>query len=180
MVAMVPVSVRTGDELDRWTNPVSAMFPVLPTTTADPVERLRQMQQTMTLAKDRFALVPADVLTEYAEFAPPALAIRAARMAARLRLADRINPPFNLVVSNVPGPRHPLFLGRARMLHYYPVSTIVDGQGLNITVQSYCEVLDFGLVASRELVPDLDDVANLLIDEIAVLAKAVGAPISGA
>jgi len=179
LVAMVPVSIRTGTETDPWTNRVSSMFPILPTTVADPVDRLRQMQKTMNDAKHRFALVPADVLTEYAEFAPPALAIRAARISARLRLADRMNPPFNLVISNVPGPRSPLFLGAAQMLHYYPVSTIVDGQGLNITVQSYCDTMDFALVACRELVPDVEELADLVLEEIRVLAKAVGASISG-
>jgi WS/DGAT/MGAT family acyltransferase len=174
LVSMVPVSTRTGAEADPWTNRVSAMFPILPTTSADPVDRLRQVQQTMLEAKDRFSLVPADVLTDYAEFAPPALFIRAARVASQLRLADRFNPPFNLVISNVPGPRQPLYLGPALMLHYYPVSTIVEGQGVNITVQSYCDTLDFGLVAGRELVPDLEDLADLLVDEIAVLSKSVG------
>jgi WS/DGAT/MGAT family acyltransferase len=175
LVAMVPVSTRTGAEADPWTNRVSAMFPVLPTLSDDPVERLRQMQLTMNEAKERFALVPADVLTDYAEFAPPALFIRAARVSAQLRLADRFHSPVNVVISNVPGPRHPLYLNVARMLHYYPVSTIVDGQGLNITVQSYLDTLDWGLVACRELVPDLEVMADLLLDEIAVLAKAVGA-----
>jgi WS/DGAT/MGAT family acyltransferase len=179
LVAMVPVSTRTGAESDPWTNRVSAVFPVLPTTSADPVDRLRQMQRTMNDAKDRFLLVPADVLTEYAEFAPPALFIRAARVATQLRLADRFQPPFNLVISNVPGPRHSLYLGTARMLHYYPVSTIVEGQGLNITVQSYLDTLDFGLVSCRELVPDLEDLAERLVDEVAILAKAVGAELSG-
>ena len=174
LVGMVPVSTRTGAEADRWTNRVSAMFPMLPTASADPVDRLRQMQQIMLEAKDRFSLVPADVLTDYAEFAPPALFIRAARVASQLRLADRFNAPFNLVISNVPGPRQPLYLGRAPMLHYYPVSTIVEGQGVNITVQSYCDTLDFGLVACRELVPDLEELADLLVEEITVLAKAVG------
>ena len=174
LVSMVPVSTRTGAEADPWTNRVSAMFPILPTASADPVDRLRQVQQTMLEAKDRFSLVPADVLTDYAEFAPPALFIRAARVASQLRLADRFNAPFNLVISNVPGPRHPLYLGPALMLHYYPVSTIVEGQGVNITVQSYRDILDFGLVSCRELVPDLEDLADLLVDEIAVLGKAVG------
>jgi WS/DGAT/MGAT family acyltransferase len=180
LVAMVPVSTRTGAEADPWTNRVSAMFPVLPTLSPDPVERLRQMQLTMNEAKERFALVPADVLTDYAEFAPPALFIRAARVSAQLRLADRFNSPVNVVISNVPGPRHPLYLDTARMLHYYPVSTIVDGQGLNITVQSYLDTLDWGLVACRELVPDLEELADLLINEIAVLAEAVGAPLQTA
>ena len=173
LVAMVPTSIRTGREADPWANRVSALFPVLPTTTSDPGDRLRHMQKTMADAKGRFALVPADVLVEYADFAPPALAIRAARMASRLRLADRLNPPFNVVISNVPGPRHKLYLDTAEMLHYYPVSAIVDGQGLNITVQSYLDTMDFGLVSCRELVPDLEDLADMLVDEFAELGKAV-------
>ena len=68
---------------------------------------------------------------------------------------DRMNPPFNVVISNVPGPRQPLYCGGARMLTYYPVSAVAEGQGLNITVQSYRDHLDFGLIACRELVPDL-------------------------
>jgi WS/DGAT/MGAT family acyltransferase len=175
LVAMVPASIRTGAEEDPWTNRVSALFPILPTTTEDPIDRLRQMQKTMGEAKDRFALVPADVLVDYADFAPPALAIRAARMSSRFRLADRMRPPFNVVISNVPGPRHTLYLDTAEMLHYFPVSTIVDGQGLNITVQSYRDTMDFGLVSCRELVPDIEDLADLLVEEIAVLGRATGA-----
>jgi len=78
------------------------------------------------------------------------------------------------VISNVPGPRQPLYAAGARLLHYYPVSTIADGQGLNITVQSYLGVLDFGLVACRELVPDLEHLADLIVDEINVLAERTG------
>jgi diacylglycerol O-acyltransferase / wax synthase len=126
------------------------------------------------LAKGRFSLLPADSLTDYAQFSPPALASRAIRLASRLRIADRMNPPFNLVISNVPGPRQPLYLAGAQLLHYYPVSTITDGQGVNITVQSYLDSLDFGLVACRELVPDVDDMADLLVDEIRVLQDAAG------
>jgi diacylglycerol O-acyltransferase len=174
LVAAVPVSIRTGAETDPWTNRVSSMFPILPTTTADPLDRLRHVQKTMNEAKGRFALVPADVLSDYAEFAPPALFIRAARVASRLRLADRVKPPFNLVISNVPGPRSTLWLDTAEMVHYYPVSTIVESQGLNITVQSYRETMDVGLVACRELVPDLEVLADLLLDEVRALAVATG------
>jgi hypothetical protein len=121
--------------------------------------------------------VPEDVLTEYAQFAPPALAIRAARVASRFRVGDRMRLPFNLVISNVPGPREPLYLELAQLEHYYPVSSVAETQGLNITVQSYCGTLDFGLVSCRELVPDLEHLADLLVDEIGVLAKAVGATV---
>ena len=62
----------------------------------------------------------------------------------------------------------------ARVLHYYPVSTVIDGQGLNITVQSYLDVLVCGLVSCRERVPDLDHLADLMVDELEGLAKAAG------
>ena len=125
----------------------------------------------MNEAKQRFKLMPADVITQYAEFAPPALAIRAASVASRLRVADRMRPPFNLVISNVPGPRHKLFLDGAELKHYYPVSTITDSQGLNITLQSYRDILDFSLVGDRILMPDIDDLADLLVQEFDYLQK---------
>jgi len=84
-------------------------------------------------------------------------------------VADRVRPPFNLVISNVPGPRRPLTLDGAKLEHYYPVSTITDGQGLNITLQSYLDILDFSLVADRELVPDVEHLADLLEQEFASL-----------
>ena len=82
---------------------------------------------------------------------------------------------MNVTISNVPGPRKPLYTAGARMLHYYPVSTILDGQGLNITVQSYLDSLDFGLVACRELVPDLGDLVDAIVDDLDELAKAASA-----
>jgi len=174
LVAMIPISIRTGQEEERWTNRVSSLFAPLPTDVDSPLGRIERVHQAMETAKSRFSLMPADVLTDYAQFSPPALATRAIRLAARLKIADRMNPPFNLVISNVPGPREPLYLAGARLVHYYPVSTIAEGQGLNITVQSYLDSLDFALVACRELVPDVELLADLLMDEIGVVAKAAG------
>ena len=84
-----------------------------------------------------------------------------------------------MTISNVPGPRQPLYTASAQMLHYYPVSTILDGQGLNITVQSYLDSLDFGLVACRELVPDLWDLLDAIVDDLGDLAKAAGVDVAG-
>jgi len=81
-------------------------------------------------------------------------------------------PPFNIVISNVPGPNIPVYLGGARLLAQYPVSVITDGLGLNITVIGYLGQLHFGLVACRELVPDIDVIAGYLADELELLAKA--------
>ncbi|MEM7095161.1 MAG: wax ester/triacylglycerol synthase family O-acyltransferase [Actinomycetota bacterium] len=175
LVAMIPVSIRTGDEEDMWSNRVSAIFSDLPTTTEDPVERVSVVNASMGAAKRQHDMLPAESIMEMSDLAPPALAVQAARLAARVRIADRTRPPANLVISNVPGSRAPLGMrSDIPLKHYYPVSTIVDGQGLNITVQSYCDQLDFGLVACRELVPDVWDLADLILDEIEVLAEAVG------
>jgi WS/DGAT/MGAT family acyltransferase len=179
LIAMVPVSIRTGTEVDKWSNRVSAIFAELPTSTEDPLGRISDVHQAMVEGKGQFDLVPADILIEMSELAPPALSTRAARIATRTRFADWSSPPANLVVSNVPGPRTPMGIGDiAPLKHYYPVSTIVDGQGLNITVQSYVDVLDFGLVACRELVPDLWTLADYCIEEIGVLAKSLGVELS--
>ncbi|MEZ5343166.1 MAG: WSD1 family O-acyltransferase, partial [Acidimicrobiales bacterium] len=125
-------------------------------------------------AKQQHDLLPAEMMVDMAQLAPPALAARAARLASRLRLADRINSPVNLVISNVPGPREPLYFGGAEMLHFYPISIVTDGQGLNITVQSYCDQLDVGLIACRDLVPDLEFLMDCLADETVALLELLG------
>jgi hypothetical protein len=112
------------------------------------------------------------MLADVAQFAMPALAGQAARLAARLRLVERINA-FNLIISNVPGPNIPLYYAGARLEAYYPLSAIADGQGLNITVMSYGGKLHFGLIADRYLVPDVDRMASYLADELTELTKAL-------
>jgi len=162
LIAMVPVSVRSGSEDDAYQNRVSALLADLATNESDPVKRLRRVQQSMTAAKENFAAIPAETLQDFTQFAPPAVAARAMRMYSRLRIADRMNPPFNLIISNVPGPSAPLYSAGAKLQHFYPVSALADGQGLNMTVQSYNGNLDFGFIACRELVPDLWVMTDLL------------------
>lgn len=177
LVAMVPVSIRTGEETEKWTNRVSAIFATLPTDEPDPVRRVERVHDAMVDAKSLFDAVPAEALTDFVQFPPPVVFARAMRTATRLT-ASRFMPPVNVTISNVPGPREPLYTAGARMLHYYPVSTIVDGQGLNITVQSYIDSLDFGLVGCRELVPDLWDLVDAILDDLAELGKATGVDVS--
>ena len=173
--AMVPVSIRTGDESEPWTNRVSGFVVDVPTNVADPVERVERCREAMSVAKQRFELVPAAALVDIQQYSPPVVATSAIRLADRMRLADRVAPPVNVVISNVPGPREPLYLQGAKMVQYIPVSTIGLGMGLNITVHSYLDQLAFGLIACRELVPDLWDLVDLHIEEIDILFEASGA-----
>ena len=173
LIAAVPVSVRTGDEADMYQNRVSMLLADLATNEPDPLARLRRVQQSMTKAKTQFAAIPADTLQDFTQFAPPAIAARAMRMYSRLRIADRTAPPFNLIISNVPGPAVPLYSAGARLEHFYPVSALAGGQGLNMTVQSYNGNLDFGFVACRELVPDVWRLTDLLQQSMEELLGAV-------
>ncbi|MGO9353878.1 MAG: WS/DGAT/MGAT family O-acyltransferase [Mycobacterium sp.] len=173
--AMVPVSTRTGEEDDPWTNRVSALLADLPTDCADPLERIARCSQAMQKAKRTLDMVPAEELVDLTQFSAPMLATSAVRLASRLRLADRFAPPFNLVISNVPGPRQPVYLAGAQLSHQFPVSIVTDGQGLNITVVSYLDRLDFGFIVDRDLVPDVWDLADMHIDEIGRLFEASGA-----
>lgn len=172
LVAMVPVSIRTGAETDTYSNRVSALLCSLATDLDDPVERLRTIQGAMSSAKEMHAAMPAETLADFTQFAPPAIAARAMRMASRVRIADRMNPPFNVVISNVPGPNIPLYSAGALLKSFYPVSMVTDGQGLNMTVQSYNGDLDFGFIACRELVPDVWDLTDYLHEAMAELSKA--------
>ena len=171
--AMVPVSIRTGLEDDPWTNRVSSIVAELPTDCDDPLERVARCRDAMGDAKRQLDLVPADAIMQATDATSPVIATAAVRLMARL--SDRVNLPVNVVISNVPGPREPLYFAGAKLDHYIPVSTISNGIGLNITVHSYEDKLDFGLVADRDLVPDLWELVDLHIDEISRLFEASGA-----
>jgi diacylglycerol O-acyltransferase / wax synthase len=171
--AMVPVSIRTGLEDDPWTNRVSSIVCELPTDCDDPLERVVRCRGAMDDAKRQLDLVPADAIMQATDATSPVIATAAVRLMARL--SDRVNLPVNVVISNVPGPREALYFAGAKLDHYVPVSTISNGVGLNITVHSYEDKLDFGLVAERDLVPDLWELVDLHVDEIARLFEASGA-----
>ncbi len=171
--AMVPVSIRTGEEADPWTNRVSGIVAELPTDCDDPLERVARCRSAMEDAKRQLDLVPADAIANATDSTSPMVATAAVRLQARL--ADRLLTPVNVVISNVPGPREALYFEGAKLEHYIPVSTITNGIGLNITVHSYEDQLDFGLVADRDLMPDLWDLVDLHMAEMARLFEASGA-----
>jgi WS/DGAT/MGAT family acyltransferase len=172
LVAMVPISVRAESEKGAMGNRVSSMLVSLASDIDDPVKRLCAITDATKSAKDQDKAIGADALTNWAEFAAPAVAARAARLYSNMRLADRHNPLFNITISNVPGPNFPLYSAGARMVAMYPMGPIFDGAGLNITVMSYMGNMNFGLVACRETVPQVWDIAHYLGDALEELKKA--------
>jgi WS/DGAT/MGAT family acyltransferase len=171
LMAMIPVSLRTGLEEDPYSNRVSALVAPLATHLDNPLERLQEISRSMTASKGIHDALPAETLVQIAEFAPPALAHRAMRVMNRLRVADRTNPPFNVTISNVPGPRIPLYQSGSKLQHFIPVSTVGDGSGLNITVQSYLDTVDVGVVTCRDLVPDPWEITQGMADELQELLE---------
>ena len=128
----------------------------------------------MAEVKEQQKAIGADTLGDWAEFAAPALAGTAARLYSRTKMADRHRPLFNVTISNVPGPPFPLYSIGARMVANYPVGPIMDGGGLNMTVMSYLDQLDFGLQACPDVLPDLWSLADALPTALDELAKATG------
>lgn len=113
LVAMVPVSVRAEDEQGTFGNRISTMIVPIPTDVADPRGRLDRAHELLRSAKEHHAALPANLLTDASAFVPPAVAALAAR--TTVGILGRTRPPLNLVISNVPGPRSPLYMAGARL-----------------------------------------------------------------
>jgi WS/DGAT/MGAT family acyltransferase len=169
LVAMVPISVRGDDLKGTMGNQVSSALATLATDVDDPVERLLAVHDGMLIAKEQQNAIGADTLQNWAEFAAPAVAGSAARLYSRMKMADRHRPLFNVTISNVPGPPFPLFVAGAQVQATYPIGPIFDGGGINMTVMSYLDSLDFGLNVCPELIPDVWDIAeglHLALDDL--------------
>jgi len=155
LVAQIPVSVRTDEQMGTFGNKIMLMSAPLFTDEPDPVVRLRRTHEALRAMKEHHKALPAELLKDTNHFIPPAVFSRAARATFAISTSGRGRPTWNLVISNVPGPQLPLYCAGARLVATYPVSVITDGMGLNISVMSYCGHMDFGIVADRDQMPDL-------------------------
>jgi hypothetical protein len=158
------------------------MLCTLATDVDDPIDRLKIIHECMTEAKEQQKAIGADTLQEWAEFAAPAVFGSAMRLYSRMKVADRMRPLFNVTISNVPGPPFPLYSAGARLVANYPVGPIIDGTGLNMTVMSYMDQLDFGLLACPDVLEDvwavgdgLHDALDELVERTGVTQKAIDA-----
>jgi diacylglycerol O-acyltransferase len=159
LVAAIPVSLRGPEELGTSGNRISALLVRLPVHLADPVERLLAVRHEAESAKKLHADLGVSALGQWAEFASAALLGGAARFYSERKLAQRHRPLHNLVISNVRGPATPLYAAGARLSAAYPLGPLMEGAGMNITVVSYMDSVDFGIIACERSVPDVADIA---------------------
>jgi hypothetical protein len=134
----------------------------LGTNVADPLKRLAHVKAASAAMKSTMGSLKSILPTDFPSLGVPWLLEAATALYGKAKVADRIPQVANVVISNVPGPPVPLYMAGARMLTNYPTSIIVHGMALNITVQSYDQSLDFGLMADAQAMPDVTDLAQAI------------------
>ena len=158
LIAVIPVSVREDDDVTA-ANRTSAMFTTLATDLVDPLERLDVVRQANLVGKADHQALGGNLLFQAAELAPPNTTALIARIYSAVRLADVHPVVHNVVISNVAGPPIQIFLAGARLEGVYPLGPVLEGPALNITIVSYRDRVGFGLIACREQMPDVADLA---------------------
>tara|TARA_R110002110_G_scaffold415860_1_gene658757 strand:- start:88028 stop:89401 length:1374 start_codon:yes stop_codon:yes gene_type:complete len=159
LVAAVPVNLRpAGSQAEG--NQVTAIQVKLGDRDEDPASRLRTVSESMAAAKKMYSDIPS-VASQTYSFGVALLGA----IGKTLRLENIMPAPYNVIISNVPGPAETRYFGGARMIATYPISGIAPMNALNVTVYSYNGTLYFGMVAGRRALPHLDDL-KMCIDEI--------------
>jgi diacylglycerol O-acyltransferase / wax synthase len=171
LIAAVPVSLREPGNTE-YTTQATMTLVNLATNIADPVKRLRAIRENAAAAKALTAKTKSVVPTDFPSLGVPWIVSRLAGLYGRSHLADRIPPIANLVISNVHGSEVPMYMAGARMLTYWPISIVEHGLGLNITLESYAGSLDFGLLAAKNAVPNVREIADAIEESFAELKEA--------
>ena len=163
LTAMVPVSVRP--EGTEGGNQIAMILANLGTNLADPLDRIEVIRASMQAGKDRFSQMSQPEIIAYTILSS---------LPSTLNLALGLAPErqrYNLVISNVPGPKKALYWNGAELEGMYPVSIPTDGQALNITCTSYQDSLDFGLTACSRTVPSVQRMLDMLEDALKELER---------
>lgn len=158
LIAMVPASIRDDDS--EVSNRITMILANLGTHKETPLERLQIIRRSVLNAKQRFKRMNSSQILNYSALV---------YAAAGLNIVSGMMPKrqaFNIVISNVPGPREPLYWNGAKLDALYPASIVLDGQALNITMTSYLDKLEVGLTGCRNALPKMQNLLTHLEDEI--------------
>ena len=166
LIAMVPASIR--DDNSDVSNRITMILANLGTNKETPLERLQIIRRSVLNAKQRFKRMNSNQILNYSALVYGA---------AGLNIVSGMMPKrqaFNIVISNVPGPREPLYWNGAKLDALYPASIVLDGQALNITMTSYLDKLEVGLTGCRNALPKMQNLLTHLEDEIQRFEEIVG------
>lgn len=173
LVAYIPVSTRLPDAKDRYGNAISSIIAPIPTHLACARERLRFTHETLARGKERSRQAPPTLMSDVNEPIPVPIFGVAAKGLMELVSSRFVRPPVNLIISNVPGSPVQLTCCGAPLLAHYPTSLVFHGFTLNITVTSYRNGLDIGIVADAQSLPDAWELMHDIGLELAELAGLV-------
>jgi WS/DGAT/MGAT family acyltransferase len=155
LVASVPMAVATAGGAPREAgNRVANLFTSLCNDVTNPLLRLQMIHAVTSQSKEVQQQLGIETMIDWSEAAPAGAYRWMLGLFSQSRMPDHLPPPANLVVSNVRGPDHPLYIAGARLRAIYSVGPAVEGIGLNITGWSYCGDLAFGLIADADAIPD--------------------------
>jgi diacylglycerol O-acyltransferase len=171
LVAGVPATLREPGHTEI-NNQSAMLLCTLATDIADPIDRLAAIAEASQRSRQTLQDAKSLISTDFSIFGAPLVATGLAQLASSVHLYDILPPVMNVVISNVPGPRNPMYCSGVPAEHYFPVSIPYHNAALNITVQSYLDSLDFGLVACRKTVPDVQTIADFIAEECEVLKQA--------
>jgi WS/DGAT/MGAT family acyltransferase len=167
LVAQIPVSLRREGD-DHLGNQIAILPVTLGHAGRDPLKRLLEVHESSAQLKEEATALSPDSVSFYT------LAIQgAAQFVEMLGVGDALPPLGNVLISNVPGPREPLYLWRARLVASYPLSAIPPGLAMNITVFSYDGKFDIGLIAGYDAVPDIELLPGYMADALGALEAAL-------
>jgi len=161
----VPVSVRAAGDGGSLGNQITIMIGRLPTFADDPVERMRLVKDSMKDLKSSKQALGAEVIASLEDFAPPTIFARASRLHFSTRM-------YNLLTTNVPGPQFPLYLLGRELLELVPIAFLAPDQRLAVAAMSYNGSVTISLIGDYDGMPDLEALADLVIDEVAKLRRA--------
>ena len=165
--AMVPVSLRQKGDIDS-SNAVGAISADLATNIADPIKRFTKIQASMVAGKELFkGMKPKEAALMLQMLQSPGLLLMPLGLMSKL-------PPYNTVISNVPGPRRTMYWDGARLDGIYPASIVTEGIALNITLVSYDQNVDFGITACRRSMPQVQRLIEYMEQSLMELEEASG------
>ena len=171
--SMVPVSLRRPGDIDS-SNAVGAISADLATNIKDPVKRFRAIKASMEAGKAMLQDMSSNEAALFMQLIQlPGLLL------IPLGLGSRF-PPYSTVISNVPGPRQPMYWNGARLEGIYPASIVTEGIALNITLVTYDTQVDFGIMACRRTLPQVQRFIDYLEDSLVELEQAAGISVPGA